>query len=114
MKALPDLEQLTDEAKDALIVVLWEELQKLQQGQTKKPKNSSVPPAQGFKPNLKLEQKEEKRTASLGRSGDGGSISQILTLLNSMHQTIAQFLQEIREKIMTGLDNLVTIDRPGL
>ena len=75
MNALPNLKQFTDEAKDALIVVLWEELQKLQQGQTKKPKktakNSSVPPAQGFKPNLKLEQKEGKRTASLGRTGGG-------------------------------------------
>ena len=75
MKELPDLKQLTDEAKDALIVVLWEELQKMQQGQTKKPKktakNSSVPPSQGFKPNLKSEQKEGKRTASLGRTGGG-------------------------------------------
>ena len=75
MKSLPDLKQLTDEAKDALIVVLWEELQKLQQGQTKKPKktakNSSVPPAQGFKPNLKSDSKEGKRTKSLGRTGGG-------------------------------------------
>ena len=75
MKELPDLKQLIDEAKDALIVVLWEELQKMQQGQTKKPKktakNSSVPPSQGFKPNLKSEQKEGKRTASLGRTGGG-------------------------------------------
>ena len=64
MKELPDLKQLTDEAKDALIVVLWEELEKLQQGHPKKPKktanNSSVPPAQGFKPNLKSEQKAGK------------------------------------------------------
>jgi transposase len=30
MKKLPDLKQLSDEAKDALIVALWEELQKLQ------------------------------------------------------------------------------------
>ena len=49
MKALPDLKQLTDEAKDTLIVVLWEELQKLEQGQPKKPKktakNLSVSPA---------------------------------------------------------------------
>ena len=59
MKELPDLKQLTDEAKDALIALLWEELKKLQQGPPKKPKktakNSSVPPAQGFKPNLKSE-----------------------------------------------------------
>ena len=75
MRELPDLKQLTDEAKDALITVLWEELKKLQPGDPKKPKktakNSSVPPAQGFKPNLKSEQKEGKRTASLERTGGG-------------------------------------------
>jgi len=72
MKELPDLKQLTEEAKDALIVLLWEEIQKLQQGQQKKPKktatNSSVPPAQGFKPEIKIDKKEGKRIASLGRA----------------------------------------------
>ncbi len=29
MTELPDLKQLTDEAKDALIVALWEELQRV-------------------------------------------------------------------------------------
>ncbi|ELS30625.1 hypothetical protein Pse7429DRAFT_4305 [Pseudanabaena biceps PCC 7429] len=29
MKELPNLKELTDEAKEALIVKLWEELQKL-------------------------------------------------------------------------------------
>jgi transposase len=38
MTELPDLKQLPDEAKDALIVVLWEELLKLRQ---KKPKKTS-------------------------------------------------------------------------
>jgi transposase len=75
MKELPDLKQLTEEAKDALIVLLWEEIQKLQQGQQKKPKktatNSSVPPAQGFKPEIKTDKKEGKRIASLGRAGGG-------------------------------------------
>ena len=69
MRELPDLKQLTDEAKDALITVLWEELQKLQQGHPKKPKktakNSSVPPSQGFKPNLKSDPKEGNRTYAL-------------------------------------------------
>ncbi|CAN1211451.1 hypothetical protein TUMEXPCC7403_14710 [Tumidithrix helvetica PCC 7403] len=31
MKEVPDLKQLTEEAKDALIVELWEEVQKLRQ-----------------------------------------------------------------------------------
>ena len=30
MKELPNLKELTDEAKEALIVKLWEELQRLQ------------------------------------------------------------------------------------
>jgi len=38
MTELPDLKQLTDEAKDVLILRLWEELQKLQK---KKPKKTS-------------------------------------------------------------------------
>ncbi|WP_425214133.1 DUF6444 domain-containing protein [Tumidithrix helvetica] len=53
MKELPDLKQQTEAAKDALIVELWEELQKIQRQLEKKPKktsrNSSLPPAQGFK-----------------------------------------------------------------
>ena len=75
MKELPDLKQLTDEAKDALIVLLWEEIQKLQKSQQKKPKktvsNSSVPPSQGFKPEIKTDKKEGKRSGSLGRVGGG-------------------------------------------
>ena len=53
MKELPNLKELTDEAKEALIVKLWEELQRLQKQLEKKPKktskNSSLPPAKGFK-----------------------------------------------------------------
>jgi transposase len=82
MKELPDLKQLSEEAKDALIVLLWEELQKLQQAQLKKPKktsgNSSLPPAKGFK--AQTETKEEKsgkkRAGSLGRKGGGRSLSE--------------------------------------
>jgi transposase len=58
MKELPDLNQLSSEAKDALIVVLWEELQKLQRKKPKKTsKNSSLPPAKGFKPEAKMGRK---------------------------------------------------------
>jgi len=75
MKELPDLKQLTDEAKDALIVLLWEEIQKLQKSQQKKPKkivsNSSIAPSQGFKPEIKTDKKEGKRSGSLGRVGGG-------------------------------------------
>lgn len=82
MTELPDLKQLTDEAKDALILKLWEELQKLQQAQRKKPKktsrNSSLPPAQGFKAEVRREEIEvhEKRAGSLGRGGGGRQLSE--------------------------------------
>jgi len=79
MKELLDLEQLTDEAKDALIVTLWEELQKLRQKKPKKTsKNSSLSPAKGFKAEVKQEEKENqgKREASLGRAGGGRSLSE--------------------------------------
>ena len=63
MKELPDIKQLDAEAKDALIVALWEEVQKLRL-QVKKPKktskNSSLPPAKGFKAQVKNQDKEIK------------------------------------------------------
>lgn len=79
MKELPDLKQLTDEAKDALIMVLWEELQKIQQKKPKKTsKNSSLPPAKGFTAQTKSKEKEsgQKRAGSLGREGGGRVLSE--------------------------------------
>jgi hypothetical protein len=50
MTELSDLTQLTDEAKDALILALGEELQKLQNKKPKKTsKNSSLPPPKASK-----------------------------------------------------------------
>jgi transposase len=86
MKELPDLKQLTDSDKDALIQALWDELQNLR---TKKPKktakNSSLPPAKGFKASLKPASDAEtgadaasdavKRVASVGRAGGGRPLS---------------------------------------
>lgn len=79
MTELPDLKQLTDEAKDALIRALWEELQKLQQKRPKKTsKNSSLPPAKGFKAEVKGEANdgEKTRVESLGREGGGRALSE--------------------------------------
>ncbi|WP_434683819.1 hypothetical protein [Pseudanabaena minima] len=63
MKELPNLKELTDEAKEALIVKLWEELQKLQKQLEKKPKktskNSSLPPAKGFKAEINNPEKQK-------------------------------------------------------
>jgi transposase len=40
MKELPDVKKLTEEAKDALIVELWEKVQKLEHQGKKKPKKT--------------------------------------------------------------------------
>jgi transposase len=53
MIELPDLKTMSDEAKDALIATLWEELQKLRQAGSKKKKSSGLPPSQGFRPQTK-------------------------------------------------------------
>lgn len=80
MKELPDLSQLDEKGKDALIEVLWAEIQKLRQKQEQKPKksakNSSLPPAKGFKANLKSEAKSARtRAGSIGRAGGGRKLS---------------------------------------
>ena len=59
MKDLPPLDVLSDEEKNALIKLLWEEQQrlraeveKLKQKRVKKTSsNSGLPPSKGFKPN---------------------------------------------------------------
>ena len=79
MQELPDLSGLSSEAKDALIQLLWEKYQELnerveaiEKRPKKTSKNSSRPPAQGFKPNKKEQPKGgERRAASVGRAGGG-------------------------------------------
>ncbi len=82
MEELPNLKELSDEAKDALIVAMWEELRKLRLALVKKPKktakNSSLPPAKGFKAQVKSKEKpsEGKRSGSIGREGGGRPLSE--------------------------------------
>ena len=80
MENLPDLSSLSNEAKDALLIALWEEIQRLRQRieELEKPKktseNSSVPPSKGFKANKKSSKRKkggERRSASVGRAGGG-------------------------------------------
>jgi transposase len=118
MKELPDLRQLTDEAKDALIVALWEELQKLRHKKPKKTsKNSSLPPAKGFKTEVKQEKKETqgKRAASIGRAGGGRGLSE------TPDQTIKATVKscqncgtEIRESSQQLLQRYDKIDIPPI
>lgn len=82
MKELPDLKHLSNEEKDALIVGLWEELVKLReqvqgleagQKQPKKTsKNSSLPPAKGFKANVEASVQQNQPEAKRVAHGLGG------------------------------------------
>jgi transposase len=60
MKELPNLKQLSEEAKDALIVLLWEELQKLQQAQLEKPKKRRKIPVSLLLEGLRHRPKQRK------------------------------------------------------
>ncbi|MEG4071022.1 IS66 family transposase [Microcoleus sp. Pol11C2] len=85
MKKLPDLKQLSDEAKNALIVELWQEIKKLRaaldtdeskpnSSPAKTSSNSSTPPSKGFKSNIKPKPSKiegVKRQKSIGRVGGG-------------------------------------------
>ena len=65
--------------QNAFILALWEELQKLQKKRPQKTsKNSSLPPAKGFKAEVKSEAQagEHQREGSLGREGGGRRFSE--------------------------------------
>jgi transposase len=82
MKELPAPEQLAELDKDELIKLiqkLWADVQKLQEKKPKKTsRNSSLPPAKGFKSSVKkgLDGSAAKRIASLGRVGGGRQLSE--------------------------------------
>lgn len=85
MTELPPLDPLSHPEKDALINGLWDELQELRGKQAKQKeqrvkktsRNSSLPPAKGFKANLTTEEKSQGcREASIGREGGGRELSQ--------------------------------------
>ena len=121
MKELPDLKQLTEEAKEALIVELWEEIQKLKKQAEKKPKktsrNSSLPPARGFKADVKNEEKgsEGQRTGSIGREGGGrhlsGSPDQII---KATVKSCAECGKQIAESMQILMERYDKIDIPPI
>jgi transposase len=82
MKELPAPEQLAELDKDELIKLiqkLWADVQKLQEKKPKKTsRNSSLPPAKGFKSSVKkgLDGSAAKRITSLGRVGGGRQLSE--------------------------------------
>lgn len=85
MTELPPLDKLSHPEKDALIQGLWDELQGLRGKQAKQKekrvkktaRNSSLPPAKGFKANQTGKEKsQDRREASIGREGGGRELSQ--------------------------------------
>jgi transposase len=113
MTELPDLKQLTNEAKDALILALWEELQKLQQKRPQKTsKNSSLPPAKGFKAEVKREEQdgEKTREGSMGREGGGRPLSehpdQIIEATVKSCQACGAEIAESDQQVMARYDKI--------
>ena len=139
MEKLPDLKQLSKEAKEALIVELWQEIQKLTAAlattgeakpnkvPSKTSKNSSTPPSSWFKPNIQPSKIEGiKRQRSLARAGGGRQLhpeldQTIIAQLKNCPQcgekvtTAAQKLQSVYEKIeLPAIGPIVTrIERYG-
>jgi transposase len=85
MDKLPELDRLSESEKDALITVLWTEVQRLKarlaalEATPREPRkdahNSSVPPSQTPKPNLPTSPpRGTRREASVGRAGGGRSL----------------------------------------
>ena len=82
MESLPDLAQCSEQEKEALIVALWAEVQRLrarlatfeakQQEPVKDAHNSSVPPSRTHKTNVPPGPRTGMhRAASVGRAGGG-------------------------------------------
>jgi len=121
MKELPDLKQLTEEAKEALIVELWEEIQKLKKQAEKKPKktsrNSSLPPARGFKADVKTEEKgsEGQRIGSIGREGGGRQLSEAPDqIIKASVKSCGECGKQIGESMQILMERYDKIDIPPI
>src|ERR671926_1652919 len=87
MGSPPDLSQLTEAEKDALILALWAQVQTLSarvaelEGRRKEPpktpSNSSLPPSTGWNANRPTREKRSgPRQGSVGRPGGGRPLAQ--------------------------------------
>jgi transposase len=125
MTELPDLKQLTPEAKDALILSLWEEILRLRKAVEKRPKktskNSSLPPSKGFKPSAQAKPKPTEqslhRAASAGRAGGGRPLSenpdQIIQARLQMCQSCGRALSSEQQQLMQRYDKIeIPLIRP--
>jgi transposase len=121
MDKLPELERLSDQAKDALIAALWGEVQRLRaevaaltaklREPAKDARNSSLPPSKTPKANTPARSRQgTRREASVGRAGGGRPLhpfpDQVMVAKAKVcphcaHSLLAerQVLQAIYEKI---------------
>jgi transposase len=115
MPELPDLKQLAPEAKDALILSLWEEIQRLRKVVEKRPqktsKNSSLPPSKGFKPSVQAKPRPTlHRTASEGRAGGGRRLSehpdQLIQARVQICQSCGGLLSSERQQLIERYDKI--------
>ena len=127
-ETLPDLKQLTDAEKDALIIELWEENQRLRsqilameerlaklEAKLNEPpktsKNSSVPPSRAQKGNQpKGKPKGLRREASVGREGGGRQLhpdpDQIVTAKVKACPHCAATIAESEQKLHAVYDKI--------
>jgi transposase len=100
------------------VLALWEELQKLQKKKPKKTsKNSSLPPAKGFKSEVKREEKAsgDKRAGSLDREGGGCSLSETPDpTIKATLKTCQNCGEEIAESLQQLLQRYDKIDIPPI
>lgn len=119
MTELPDLKRLTHQAKDELIHGLWDELQTLRE-QAAKPKktskNSSLPPAKGFKRAVKSKEKTKVTADEASEpSGGGRALSehpdQIIQAQVSECQNCGQEIELSEQQLLQRYDK---IDIPSI
>ena len=127
MIPLPDLAKLTSEQKDALILVLWEQVQKLSKRveelearlnePPKNSGNSSVPPSKGFKGNKGKDNGKSERTGprqgSMGRKGHHRPLSENPDeIVRVMARHCSKCSGALKEEDQTLIDAYDKIDIP--
>ena len=99
-----------------MLSYLWEELQKLQKQLEKTSKNSSLPPAKGFKAEVNnLEEIESNRAGSIGREGGGRQLSKNPDqTIKATVKSCAGCGKEIAESMQVLLERYDKIDIPPI
>jgi transposase len=125
-KVLPEIEvdlltQAQNRYTEALIVELWEKIQKLEKQLEKKLKktsrNSSLPPARGFKADVKNAEKmiDRQRTGSIGIEGGGRQLSEAPDqIIKATVKSCAECGKEIAASMQILMERYNKIDIPPI